>query len=283
MPVRRKLRVGDSVYYSSEVHSRIVEKVIGEYLKLSNLGGRHSSYVERADYRRYGKKNMIETVGDLHAFFSSVPKELASKSKLLIQTHGKCDFSSITNFSDKVGGLSGLKKWSAELIENKDLNIELDTKFIATDKLGFRNHIVLDLFATRNNSTLSITLESTSDNVHLIPKLNKVESIIRKELEKGAFITEQLKLGVPLKQQSIEYPDEKLSFTPKEIDALTMVESLIRRCLLNWPKKVYGTKISLNPDVWRSNPLKYEDIRAHMEVVLNLIDSDGYNIKLKSD
>jgi len=279
MTVNQKFSVGESVYLSSDIQPRIVKKVVGDYLNLEGVGARHVDFVEKADYRRYSKKNKILTTGDLHDFFSNVPKGLASKSKLLVTTEGKGGLSELTDFSNLTGGLSDIKKWSDEFIGNGDL----ETEIFCTDKFGFRNSIVLDLFAAKKQSVLDIALEIIPDHVHLIPKLNKVESIIRKELAKSAPATRLLKSGGALKRQFIEYPDEKLSFSSKEIEALTLIDSLIRRCLFNWPQKPYGKKLSLDPQIWLLKPKKYDNIVGHIITVLDLINSNGENQKLEPD
>jgi hypothetical protein len=279
MPIRQKFSVGDSIYLPTDIQPRTIIKVVGNYLKLEGLGARHVDFVEKADYRRYGNKITILTSRDLQEFFSNVPKGLASKSKLIVTTEDKGGVSELTDFSNLIGGLSGVKKWSNEFIGSDDL----DDEIFCTDKFGFRNYIVLDLLATKNESTLDITLEIIPDHVHLIPKLNKVESIIRKELAKGNSTTRLLKKGADLKRILIEYPDEKLSFSSMEIEALIVVESLIRRCLFNWPRKPYGNKLSLEPQIWLSKPEKYDNIVFHITIVLNLINSNGENQKLESD
>jgi hypothetical protein len=256
MPIKQNYDVGDLAYFSTEVEPRTVENIVGSFVKLSGMSACSSDRVEKADSTRYYKKSKIVTIKDHLQFFNEIPKRLTSKSLLQVKTGGTKALSDYKNFSNTLGGLRDIQKWSDKEYGNDDVTDELED--LSDD--GFRSRIVFELFASKNKSILSVTLELLDDHVHLIAKLNKVESIIRKETIKYSVTTKELQTGTAIKRILLEHPDEVLSYSSKEIETLTMIDSILKRCLINWPKKTYGNKISLDPEVWRSKPIKYENI-----------------------
>lgn len=273
MAVRYKIRVGDKVHCFGEPETYEVEKIEGKFFRLSEVGVRHINSIEHIKSPHFIGEKLIETIENIKSFFDDIPIALLSSSVLNIKCYDESLLEIFEGFEGK-GGLGELKSWIDDVIVGSN---PLGNTLVFTDKDGLKNHLVIDLQTGVRKAILKLSGEYTSEPIHYMPNLQKVESLIEEWCSKSDDTFQMLKLGAALKKEILIDPDIDSELNKNELNNLFLTNELLVKCLNIWPDQPYGYNPPVSYQEWLLNIDVYEGIMESISIILNLIISGGKN------
>lgn len=305
MAIRRikKIDVGDDVFVFGIDKQGKVEKISGAYYRIEGIGVKHADSIERLDSIRFCQKKTIKSIRDLVNFLNAIPDELAYEAFLEVNfLHEEIDsFAQLdesyklpedTPYNEEIfdpyddlctyeaehydnEGVAGLINWGKEIEENN--HDSLDNLLVHTDEDGLRTHIVINLAISKKRAKAVISLEYVSDPIHLLEGMEDIEQKIKYWFSHNAQHTNRIMEGLKLRRSILTPEEEQIKPGPTSLHNLSLVDGLLKDCLILWPEQPYGSNYKVDFSVLFREYQHYTDFMDRVFLILALIESKGVN------
>lgn len=299
----KKIEVGDEVFVFGIEKQGKVEKISGAYYRIEGIGVKHADSIERLGKARFCQTKTIESIRDLVNFLNSIPDELAYEAFLEVNfLHEEIDSFAQLDESHKLPedvsyneetfdpyddlctyeaehddnkGVAGLKNWGKEIEEHH--HDSMDNLLVHTDEDGFRTHIVINLAVSKKRAKAVISLKYVSDPIHLLEGMEDIEQKIKYWFTHNAQHTNRMMEGLKLRSSILTPEEEQIKPGPTSLHDLSLVDNLLKDCLILWPEQPYGSNSKVSFSVLFKEYKNYTDFIERVFLILELIKSKGVN------